>query len=244
MIRLIFTCVFLILFLVLTLPVLLVLWLIGKKWPAAKDKASFRIVKWGFSVLVFISGVKLTVIGEENIPKDRSVLYIGNHRSYFDIIIGYTLLPSLTGYMAKKEMDRYPVLNIWMRNIHCLFLDRTDIRQGMETIKAAIELVKNGISVFIYPEGTRNKADSELDLMEFHEGSFRVATRSGCPIVPVVMHNTREVLEAHMPRIRRVPVTVEFLPPIDPGSLSRDEQKHLGVTIRELMQETLKKYSS
>ena len=75
------------LFLVLTLPVLLILWIVGLKNPAARDKASQAIIQWAFRLLLFICGVKADVYGKENIPDDRSVLFVGNHRSIFDILL-------------------------------------------------------------------------------------------------------------------------------------------------------------
>ena len=80
MIRLIFVVIFLLLYFILGLPVLGVLWLIGKRNKPAADIASLRIVQWAFKVILFLCGTKLTVIGEENVPKDQPVLYIANHR--------------------------------------------------------------------------------------------------------------------------------------------------------------------
>ena len=89
MIRLIFVVIFLLLYFILGLPVLGVLWLIGKWNKPAADIASLRIVQWAFKVILFLCGTKLTVIGEENVPKDQPVLYIANHQSYFDIVVSY-----------------------------------------------------------------------------------------------------------------------------------------------------------
>ena len=87
MIRLILVIIFLLLYFILGLPVLGVLWLIGKRNKPAADIASLRIVQWAFKVILFLCGTKLTVIGEENVPKDQPVLYIANHQSYFDIVV-------------------------------------------------------------------------------------------------------------------------------------------------------------
>mgnify|MGYP002712102285 CR=1 FL=1 len=89
-------------------------------------------------MLLFVSGTKVKAEGLENIPKDRAVLYVGNHRSYFDIITSYRLLPGITGYVAKKEMAKIPLLRLWMRYIHCLFLDRSNVKEGLKTILAGV----------------------------------------------------------------------------------------------------------
>lgn len=132
-------------------------------------------------MILFLAGTKLTVIGEENVPKDQPVLYIGNHRSYFDIVITYARCPRLTGYVAKSEMLKVPLLRTWMKRLYCLFLDRSDIKQGLQTILTGIAQIKDGVSMCIFPEGTRNTNASELDLLPFHEGSLKMAEKTGCP---------------------------------------------------------------
>ena len=134
MIRAILALLFAVLYLILGIPVLFVEWIIRKCNRHAADISSLRMVQWAFRVIMFICGVKLTVIGEENVPKDVPVLYIGNHRSYFDIIITYSRCPRLTGYIAKDTMGKVPLLNIWMKRLYCLFLDRTDMKKGLKTI--------------------------------------------------------------------------------------------------------------
>lgn len=117
------------------------------------------------------------MIGEENVPKDEPVLYIGNHRSYFDIIITYARCPGLTGYVAKSNMEKVPLLSIWMKRLHCLFINREDVKEALKTILAGIDNIKNGISMCIFPEGTRNKTDDLL--LPFKEGSFKMAEKTG-----------------------------------------------------------------
>ena len=128
MIRIILIAVFVVSFLILSIPLFFIEWIIGKFNPSLRDISSLRIVQWAFKVVILLSGVKLTVIGEENIPKDTAVLFIGNHRSYFDIVLTYARCRGLTGYVAKKEMLKIPLLSRWMKFLHCLFLDRSDVR--------------------------------------------------------------------------------------------------------------------
>ena len=162
MIRFILVILTAFLYLILSIPVLLVLLLIRKKKPEVCDKVSRSLIRWIFRVILFFSGTKITVKGQENIPKDRAVLYIGNHRSYFDIVMTYVRVPRTTGYISKVEFLKIPLLSNWMKNLHCLFLDRSDLKAGMKTILAAIEEIKNGVSICIFPEGTRNRTDAPL----------------------------------------------------------------------------------
>lgn len=184
MLRFIIVATFVVLFLIFSIPIMLVEWIIGKFNPDLKGRSSLAIVQWAFRVIIVLSGTKVNVIGRENIPDDRAVLYVGNHRSYFDIVIGYTLIKGQCGFVAKKEMEKIPLLSIYMKYLHCLFLDRENIKEGLKTILVGIDKIKNGISVWIFPEGTRNKAEQETDLLDFKEGSMKMAEKTKCPIIP------------------------------------------------------------
>ena len=101
-----------------------------------------------------------------------------------------------------------------MELIHCLFLDRSDIKQGLQMILAGCEEIKSGTSICIFPEGPRGKTPSELEL--------------GCPIYPLSISGSREILEAHFPKIRGTHVTVTYGKPIIPGELTKEEKKEIG----------------
>ena len=235
MFRFICIVIFLILFLILTIPILIVEWIIGKFAPNARDISSLRIVQWGFKVILKITGVKTTVIGEENIP-DEAVLFVGNHRSYFDILLTYSRCKRLTGYVAKKEMEKYLTLTTWMRRLYCLFLDRSDPKQGLKTILTAIDYIKRGISICIFPEGTRNTG-AELSLLPFKDGAFKIATKTGCPIVPICMNNTAEIFENHFPKIRKTHVVIEYQKPIYPDRLDKETKRHIGDHVESIIKE-------
>ena len=241
MIRLIFVALFLVIFLILSIPVFLIEWLIGKVNPHARDISSLRIVQGAFYVIAFLSGCHVTVKGMENVPKDEAVLYIGNHRSYFDVVLTYARCPGLTSYMAKKEVARVPLLSTWMRFLHCLFLDRKDIKQGLKTILAAIDLIKNGISVCIFPEGTRSTGPEQTELLPFHEGSFKVATKTDCLIVPMAITNTSRIFEDNIPFIRSTDVVIEYGKPFRPSELTKEQKKGIGGYTRGIIQEMVQR---
>lgn len=235
MIRLIAIAVFVTLFLIFSIPALIAEWIIGKFRMDIKDRSSLAIVNWAFRWCLRFSGVKITYIGEERVPKDRAVLYIGNHRSYFDILMTYVRVPRPTGYIAKIEMKKIPLLSNWMRNLHCLFLDRNDLKQGAKIILTAVEKVKSGISICIFPEGTRNRVPDTF--LPFHAGSFKIAEKSGCPIVPVAINNAGDIFEDHLPRVKKTRVIIEYGQPIDPAGLTREEKKRLADMTLERIRE-------
>lgn len=239
MIRFIFVALFLFLYLILGIPVLLVEQLVGKVNKNAKDYSCLRMVQWAFRVILRICGTEVTVIGEENIP-DEPVLYVGNHRSYFDILLTYSRCRRLTGYVAKKEMLRYPLLRDWMNALYCLFLDRGNIKEGLKSILQAIDYVKAGISICIFPEGTRNTGE-ELSILPFKGGALKIAEKSGCAIIPMSLNNTCDIFEAHLPRIKKTHVVIEYGKPIYTKDLDRDTRKHLDSYVQNIIQETINK---
>lgn len=239
MIRFITIAIILGLYLVLGIPVLGILWLIEKFNKEAADYRSLRLVQAAFKLMLKVAGVKVTVIGEELIP-DEPVLFIGNHRSYFDILLTYSRCKRLTGYVAKKEMLSYPILRTWMKRLYCLFLDRKNAREGLKTILTAIDYVKQGISICIFPEGTRNNGE-ELSMLPFHAGSFKIAEKSGCAIVPISINNTAEMLENHFPRIKKTHVVIEYGAPIYMKDMDKEQKKHIGEYCQNLIQETINK---
>ena len=239
MLRFIVVASSVILFLIVTLPLQLVEWIIGKFNQNTKDYSSLRIVQWAFNVILKITGVEVTVIGEENVP-DEAVLFVGNHRSFFDILLTYVRCKRLTGYIAKKEMEKYPSLNTWMRYLYCLFLDRENPKEGLKTILKAIEYVKNGISICIFPEGTRNKGE-ELSMLPFKEGALKIASKTGCPVIPISMNNTAEIFENHFPKIKKAHVIIEYGKPVYYKDLDKETQKHFGAYCQQIIQDTINK---
>lgn len=201
---------------------------------------SLAIVQKVFRGCLRIARTTVTVRGLENIPKDQAVLYVGNHRSYFDILVGYTTVPTLLGFVAKKEMRRYPLLAQWMENVNCLFLDRENPKEGLKTILQGIEYVKRGVSVWIFPEGTRNRNEDPLDLLPFKEGSLKIAEKSGCPVVPVALTGTADVFERHLPFIYPAHVTIEFGKPFIVKELEPEQRKFAGAYTRSVIIEMLK----
>lgn len=225
-------------FFLVTLPVYLLLLLVGLFNKRLKVRISQRVVAGGFRFVLFFAGTKRTVIGLENVPKDRPVLYVSNHRSYADIPLAYITLPTLTGFVAKKEIGRIPFLSWWMKNLNCLFLDRDDLRAGLKTILQGIEYIKDGYSMFISPEGTRNQGE---ELLPFKEGSLKMAQKTGCPIIPVAISGSDDVFEKHVPWVRRANTVIEYGKPIDIQALSAEEQKFLGAYVRNVITEMLAK---
>ena len=235
--RTILDVIFLVLFLIISLPIQGVLWIIRKFHRNAADMASLHIVNWAFKVIAFFAGVKPEIKGLENVPNDQPILYVGNHLGFFDVILTYPLMKRRTGYISKKEFEKIPSLSTWMKRLYCLFLDRENPKEGLKTILTAIDYIKEGISIFVFPEGTRSR-DGELH--EFKAGAFKMATKTNCPIIPVAITGTNAVFEDHFPWIRKGPVQITFGEPIILDSLDAEDKKHISEYTHGVVAEMLK----
>ena len=131
MIRFIIAAGFLALFCLFSWPLFGLVNLVGLVSPKKKVTMSQNIAVWGFKVILKLSGTTMDVKGLENVPADVPVLYVANHRSYFDIVTCYTLVKNNTGFIAKKEMEKFPSVQRWMKYINCQFLDRDNPREGL-----------------------------------------------------------------------------------------------------------------
>lgn len=185
------------------------------------------------------SGSKVNVYGIENLPKDKNILFVANHQSNFDILLLLAYLPVPKGFVAKEELEKLPFISQWMKRIHCLFMNRKDIKQSAQIIIEGIKQLKSGINMVIFPEGTRSKTGR---LGEFKSGSFKLATKSKCPIVPLTIDGTRNIMEANNYRIKPVTVNLYIHPAIDVTSLSKDETAQLPEKVRETIEKDLNSF--
>lgn len=241
MLRFILCILIAIIYLIVTLPVLLILWIAHKRHPDGVERVTTAMIRWIFRVICAGAGIHTTVIGAEKLPADRPVLYIGNHRSIFDIIISYCYLPGVTGYVAKDALSRIPLFSLWATYISCIYLNRDDPKAGLTMLRESVAHIKAGKSVFIFPEGTRNKQEADLPLLPFHEGSLRIAQMAGAAIVPVSQNNTAQVWESHFPWVHSTHTVIEFGDPIFPEDIPKAERKHVGAIVSARMAETIER---
>lgn len=234
-IRALIALLFAALIIIIDLPLHFITWLIEKASPGSCTRFRHGYARFAMKGIWLLAGGKATVIGLEKVPTDHAVVFIGNHRSIFDIILAGSLIKYPVGFVAKKELKGTPITLI-MEEIHCLFLDREDPRQGLKTILTAIDYVKDGISMFIFPEGTRCKEEGKF--LPFHAGSFKIATKAKAQIIPVTIVGMGDVFEDHYPRLKRAPVVIEFGDPIETAGMDRNAQKELPEKVQALMEET------
>lgn len=190
-----------------------------------------HIPRWSRGILK-VTGVTLTVEGLENIPKEGPCVFVGNHRSYYDIPLLLASLDKPHGILAKEELGKIPLLNRWMKLLGCVFVQRDDLRASVRALNDATAIVESGRSFIIFPEGTRYKGE-EGGAGEFKAGAFRIAVKTGAPVVPVAISGARGLFEAHGNRATPGTVYVRVLPPIQTADMSRAEQKQLPDAVRQ-----------
>ena len=226
MIRLIFIILYILLFFTIGQFSLLIGFIINLFNTKLSKKFYRNVLNSVCNTILFIAGTKVNIKGLENI-KDDTYFIVANHRSYFDIL---TLLPNLkidVGFIAKIEL-KLPLLSIWMEKIDCLFIDRNDLRQSLSVINNAVNNIKNGISMIIFPEGTRNKNKKFNDMLEFKEGSFKIAKLANCKILPIAIKNADDVFEKNNYRIRKATVDIVIGSPFDISSLNENDINQIG----------------
>ena len=239
MLRTFIVALFVVLFLILCTLLYGITWLIGKIDLKKATDIEFRTVQWAFRAVMFLSGVRATYLGTENIP-DGPVLYAANHRGIFDIVATHGRLPHETGYIAKDSLKKVPLLSFIMQRIFCLFLNRKDSMQGAKTIIRSFDYMKKGVSIFIFPEGTRSKSEDPAQLGMFHNGSFKAAQRLHCPVVPVAILGAEQIFEAHLPIVKAGRMVIHFGKPVLYEDLTAEQKKNIGDTFADVIRSMIK----
>ncbi len=197
-----------------------------------RDKIVNRITtKWAKDLLR-LAGAKVTVIGAENVPKDRTVLFVSNHQGYFDIplLMGYIDKPK--AFIAKIETNKIPLISSWMKQMSCIFLDRNDMRQSLQVMKEAAEDLKKGNSMVIFPEGTRSKGNA---MSEFKAGSLRIAVKAKVPIVPITIQGTYKLMEQNNFWINPAEVKLTISEPLETINLTKEQIGELNKKVQTMI---------
>jgi 1-acyl-sn-glycerol-3-phosphate acyltransferase len=186
-------------------------------------------------LILRLTGSKVKVTGLENIPKDTPVVYISNHQGDCDTLAFLGYVPGHKCFISKIEILKVPILSSWMKAMHCVFMDRSNIKQSVDSINKGIDNLRHGYSVIIFPEGTRSRGP---EMGEFKPGSFKLATRTGIPIVPVVIKNSYRIWEEKR-RIRPAMVEMIISEPVETDYLTKEELKELPSKIKNIIMEKL-----
>jgi 1-acyl-sn-glycerol-3-phosphate acyltransferase len=189
--------------------------------------------RWANFIIKTI-GAKVQVEGIENLP-EGNCLFVANHQGNLDVPLFLSVIDKPLGFVAKKELEKVPVLSGWMRELPCVFMDRDNVREAVKAINEGIDYLKSGYSMVIFPEGTRSKSSN---IGEFKKGSMKFGIKANVPIVPVSIEGTYKAFEEHN-RIRKCSVKISINKPILLDELSKEEQNNLSLLTKDIISKNI-----
>lgn len=227
MIRTIAVMIYVVLALVLILP-----WLI--LWSIITGDADFMYRVFNIGGLrgaLWLSGIHVRVEGAENIPAGVCI-FASNHASNIDPVALVPNIPRRVALLAKKEVFKIPILSKAIRLAKLVPVDRADKEAAAESVDAAIDFLREGLSFCVYPEGTRSR---DGRLLPFKRGTFVMAIRAGVPVVPVSLAGTQRLLRKGDWTIHPGAVTVRFGPAVDAARYCLEQRDALRQRVQDLV---------
>jgi 1-acyl-sn-glycerol-3-phosphate acyltransferase len=195
----------------------------GLRGSLTAEACDERLAQWSGAIMKRAS-IDLRVEGTEHAPRGESFVLMSNHQSLYDVPVIYQALERRIRMVAKKELFRVPIWGRAMQRAGFISLDRSDRERSRETLLDSADILRNGTSIWIAPEGTRSKDGT---LGPFRKGGFHLALQSGCRILPITIVGTRAILPAKGAHITDgCMVRLVIHAPIDPalfGEARRDE---------------------
>lgn len=193
------------------------------------SNASNRVLRFWANTLLKISGIELEIIGQDKIESSRSYVFMSNHQGTFDIMASMASIPGTARFIAKKELFRIPVFAQGMRLAGIIEIDRGNSQRAKRSIEKAVGVVQDGVSVIIYPEGTRSRDGS---IQPFKKGGFVLALDAQVPIAPMVISGSLEIMKKKSLKLHRGKIYIQFLDPIPTQGLTYQNRDHLIKTVR------------
>lgn len=174
--------------------------------------ASMLVVqKWWSPVLLWAGGATLEVSGLENLEKGKPYIFVSNHQSTIDIPTLFMAIPWNTRFVAKKQLKYVPALGWYMWLAKFVFVDRSNHREAVRSLDEAGEQIRGGISIIVFPEGTRS---DDRRVMPFKKGPFALAMKAGVAVVPVAIEGSGKLMPKNSWQITPGPIKVKVGAPI------------------------------
>jgi 1-acyl-sn-glycerol-3-phosphate acyltransferase len=209
--------------LLLSTPILLYIKILHKLgFQRVADRVITRSSKFILKQVNRILGCRIIVSGLENIPPERPLLFVSNHQGHMDSSVLHQVIPTQTAFISIVASLKIPVMRSWMKEMHCVFMDRDNMRQSAQCILDAIELVKAGYNMVVFPEGRTSGGPM---MNEFKRGSFQLAFRNGATIVPISINNSYKMMGYHGEVLDPATVTVTFSKPVPTAGVTKEGEK-------------------
>jgi 1-acyl-sn-glycerol-3-phosphate acyltransferase len=183
---------------------------------------------------VRLAGVKINIEGSDNLVRGQNYIFMSNHVSNLDPPILIPVIPGRCSVLVKKELFRLPILGVGMKMAGLVPVDRSNRESAIESVKAATEVLRQGLHMLIFPEGTRSP---DGHLLPFKKGPFHLAEDSGVPIIPVTLLGTYEAWPKTRFGLRPGTATVVFHPPIRASDYP--ERESLMAAVRNAIESAL-----
>ena len=183
-------------------------------------------------ILIATGGAKVVVTGQENVDPNRPTIYVSNHQSSLDIPIHFVTVPVNFRYVAKHQLKYVPFVGWYLWYAGHIFVNRGRRDKAIASLDAAAQKIRNGTSVFLYPEGTRSDDGSVLP---FKKGPFALALKSRVPVVPITIEGSGSVMPKNSWNIKPGPVYVKIGKPIDTTDFAEDDREGLARAVRDVI---------
>ncbi|KAK1921308.1 1-acylglycerol-3-phosphate O-acyltransferase [Papiliotrema laurentii] len=211
---------------------------------------NYYVARSFYTVCSPLIGIKVDVEGEEHLSglvrarggKGQSAVLVGNHQSLLDVLYLGRILPKRASIMAKKELKWTPLLGQFMALSGAVFVDRKNRTAAVDALeKAGEEMKRKGVSLWVFPEGTRSSTPDPI-LLPFKKGAFHLAVKAQVPIIPVVTENYHRLFDGKT-RMEEGSLKIRVLPPVSTQGLTADDVTALTESTRESMLVALREIS-
>lgn len=204
-------------------------------WLTRDIRLLYWVSRQGCRLALLLAGVRVRHVGLENTVKHPTSLFISNHVSNLDPAALFAALPRIA-VILKKELRSIPLLGYVMELGSFIYVDRRDRAARKAAMEQAVQTLKDGVSLLVFPEGTRSL---DAQMLPFRPGPFSMAIESGRPIVPITVHGARELMPKGTLKIRSGEVTLIFHTPVETAGLDSAARATVMERVRSLMQRAL-----
>jgi len=208
-------------------------------WLIRDIRPIYWVARTGVRIAFLLSGVRVNLVHLEYAFQHPQSVFLSNHVSNIEPAALFMVLPRIT-VVLKKELGRIPLLGYVMKLGGFIYVDRTNRESRRLALEASVDALKKGISLMIFPEGTRS-----LDggLLPFRPGPFTIAIEAQAPVVPVTVHGSRDLMPKGQPFMRPGQTALVFHPPIPTQGMTSQDRAALMRQVREVMENGLENVS-